>query len=106
VSALFHGEKASLIGHALGNASESPPCCSSWWRFFVDLKPAVDENFFFSTSDPGVRESKAVEQRFPSQPQLILAVSSRIFLPRDTSVEFNASPSNLKRSMKWVRSKA
>src|SRR6266436_2274259 len=42
---------------------------------FVDLKPAVDENFFFSTSDPGVRESKKVEQRFPSQPQLILAVS-------------------------------
>ena len=30
---------------------------------FVDLKPAVDENFFFSTSDPGVRESKKVEQR-------------------------------------------
>src|SRR5256714_6824513 len=43
---------------------------------FVDLKPAGDENFFFSTSDPGVRESKKVEQRFPSQPQLILAVSS------------------------------
>src|SRR5256714_5161428 len=44
---------------------------------FVDLKPAVDENFFFSTTDPGVRESKKVEQRFPSQPQLILAVSSQ-----------------------------
>src|SRR5256714_2855695 len=44
---------------------------------FVDLKPAVGENFFFSTSDPGVRESKKVEQRFPSQPQLILAVSSQ-----------------------------
>src|SRR5689334_13941983 len=43
---------------------------------FVDLKPVVDENFFFSTSDPGVQESKKVEQRFPSQPQLILAVSS------------------------------
>src|SRR5205809_1003041 len=44
---------------------------------FVDLKPAVDENFFFSTGDPGVRESKMVEQRFPSQPQLILEVSSQ-----------------------------
>src|SRR5213596_2669470 len=44
---------------------------------FVDLKPAVDENFFFSTSDPGVRQSKKVEQSFPSQPQLILAVSSQ-----------------------------
>jgi len=44
---------------------------------FVDLKPVVDENFFFSTSDPGVQQSKKIEQRFPSQPQLILAVSSR-----------------------------
>src|SRR5436190_8036570 len=44
---------------------------------FVDLKPVVDENFFFSTSDPGVQQSKKVEQRFPAQPQLILAVSSQ-----------------------------
>src|SRR6184192_204743 len=44
---------------------------------FVDLKPVVDENFFFSTSDPGVQQSKKVEQRFPSQPQLIMAVSSQ-----------------------------
>src|SRR6266702_7448119 len=44
---------------------------------FVDLKPVVDENFFFSTSDPGFGQSKKIEQRFPSQPQLILAVSSR-----------------------------
>ncbi|PYL99362.1 MAG: hypothetical protein DMF19_12675 [Verrucomicrobia bacterium] len=50
---------------------------------FVDLKPVVDENFFFSTSDPGVQQSKKVEQRFPSQPQLILAVSSQdISTPR------------------------
>src|SRR5213083_3710718 len=44
---------------------------------FVDLKPVVDENFFFSTSDPGFGQSKKIEQRFPSQPELILAVSSR-----------------------------
>src|SRR5437867_2735036 len=44
---------------------------------FVDLKPMVDENFFFSTSDPGFGQSKKIEQRFPSQPQVILAVSSR-----------------------------
>src|SRR3989440_3730541 len=44
---------------------------------FVDLKPVVDENFFFSTIDPAVKQSKKVEQRFPSQPQLILAVSSQ-----------------------------
>lgn len=43
---------------------------------FVDLKPRVEENFFFSTSDPGFGQEKRIEQRFPSQPQLILAVSS------------------------------
>src|SRR5438309_10239601 len=47
---------------------------------FVDLKPVVDENFFFSTSDPGFGQSKKIEQRFPSQPEVILAVS-----PRDIS---------------------
>src|SRR5437667_2022684 len=44
---------------------------------FVDLKPVVEENFFFSTNDPGFGQSKKIEQRFPSQPQLIVAVSSR-----------------------------
>src|SRR6266851_5280101 len=43
---------------------------------FVDLRPVVEENFFFSTSDPGFGQSKKIEQRFPSQPELILAVSS------------------------------
>ncbi|HEV8617983.1 MAG TPA: MMPL family transporter [Candidatus Udaeobacter sp.] len=43
----------------------------------VDLKPVVDENFFFSTTDPGVRQSKKIAQHFPSQPEIILAVSSR-----------------------------
>jgi len=43
---------------------------------FVDLKPVVDENFFFSTSDPGVVQSKKIEQHFPSRPELILTVSS------------------------------
>src|SRR5712692_5034784 len=44
---------------------------------FVDLKPVVDENFFFSTSDIQFRQSKKIEQLFPSQPELIVAVSSR-----------------------------
>src|SRR5881396_523728 len=44
---------------------------------FVDLKPHVDENFFFSTSDPQFQQSKKIEQRFPSHPEVILAVSSR-----------------------------
>src|SRR6266705_6691594 len=43
----------------------------------VDLKPVVDENFFFSTSDPEFRQSKKIEQRFPSRPEVILTVSSR-----------------------------
>ena len=43
----------------------------------VDLNPVVDQNFFFSTNDPGIRQTKKIEQRFPSQPEVILAVSSR-----------------------------
>src|SRR5438094_1045712 len=49
----------------------------------VELKPVVDENFFFSTSDPQFRQSKKIEQRFPSRPEVILTVSSRnISAPR------------------------
>src|SRR5205823_8708688 len=44
---------------------------------FVDLKPVVDANFFFSTSDPGFGQSKKIERLFPSQPEVILAVWSR-----------------------------
>jgi hypothetical protein len=43
----------------------------------VDLKPVVDQNFFFSTHDPGIQQTKKIEQRFPSQPEVILAVASR-----------------------------
>src|SRR5437773_12338712 len=44
---------------------------------FVNLTPVVDQNFFFSTNDPGIQQTKKIEQRFPSQPEVILAVSSR-----------------------------
>src|ERR1041384_1990734 len=44
---------------------------------FVDLKPVVDENFFFSTSDPGIQQTKKIEHRFPSRTEVILTVSSR-----------------------------
>src|SRR2546425_11268001 len=44
--------------------------------FFVDLKPVVEENFFFSTSDPAFQQSREIDKDFPSQPQVILAVSS------------------------------
>src|ERR1051325_3006842 len=42
----------------------------------VDLHPVVDENFFFATSDPAVRQEKKIEKRFPNQLQLILTVSA------------------------------
>ena len=42
----------------------------------VDLKPEVDENFFFSTSDPQLTQSKKIDKRFPSPSELILTVSS------------------------------
>lgn len=43
---------------------------------FVDLKPVVDESFFFSSRDPSFRQASKIDQRFPSSPELILAVSS------------------------------
>src|SRR3989440_4890750 len=44
---------------------------------FVDLKPVVEENFFFATSDPAFGQQKKVEQHFPSEPDLLLVVSAR-----------------------------
>src|SRR5256714_6104130 len=43
---------------------------------FVDLKPVVDENFFFSTGDPQYRQTKKIEKEFPSQTEVIFAVAS------------------------------
>jgi len=43
---------------------------------FVDLKPQVDEQFFFASDDPQLRESNAINRRFPSGSQLILSVAS------------------------------
>src|SRR5436190_20875712 len=42
----------------------------------VDLKPRVEENFFFSSSDPQFQESKKIEERFPAGAQLIISVSA------------------------------
>src|ERR1051325_7184064 len=44
---------------------------------FVDLRPFVEENFFFATSDPAFGQEKQVEKQFPSEPDLLLVVSSR-----------------------------
>lgn len=43
---------------------------------FVDLKPVVDENFFFSSKDPQFRQTKKIEKQFPSPTEVIFAVSS------------------------------
>jgi predicted RND superfamily exporter protein len=42
----------------------------------VDLRPVVDQNFFFSTEDPEVKQSKKIEKTFPTRPELVLAVST------------------------------
>jgi len=43
---------------------------------FVDLKPQVEENFFFSSNDPQFREDARIDRTFPSSSQLILNVAS------------------------------
>ena len=48
-------------------------CCVA---MFVDLKPHVDENFFFSSSDPRFQESAKIDRIFGSDSQMILAVAS------------------------------
>jgi uncharacterized protein len=44
----------------------------------VDLRPQVDENFFFSTSDPQLGQSKKIEKYYPAPSQVLLAVSGNI----------------------------
>ena len=43
---------------------------------FVDLTPHVDEDFFFSEKDPQYRQTKEIEQLFPSPAQIIVSVSA------------------------------
>ncbi|MFL6542697.1 MAG: efflux RND transporter permease subunit [Chthoniobacterales bacterium] len=43
----------------------------------VDLKPVVDENFFFSSSDPQYRQAKQAQKHFGSSPQIILSAAAR-----------------------------
>jgi predicted RND superfamily exporter protein len=44
---------------------------------FVDLKPHVDENFFFAATDPAFGQEKKVQHDFPSELDLLLVVSTR-----------------------------
>ena len=43
---------------------------------FVNLKPEVGENFFFSSSDPQYQEDARIDRTFPSGSQLIVSVAS------------------------------
>src|SRR5437762_11362515 len=43
---------------------------------FVDLRPVVEENFFFASTDPAFGQEKKVEEHFPSEPDLLLVVSA------------------------------
>jgi predicted RND superfamily exporter protein len=43
---------------------------------FVDLTPAVEADFFFSTDDPQLQGTRLVERQFGSAPQIFVAVRS------------------------------
>jgi uncharacterized protein len=43
---------------------------------FVDLKPQVESNFFFSPGDPEYHDSAKIDRIFPSGTQLIISVAS------------------------------
>jgi predicted RND superfamily exporter protein len=40
--------------------------------FVVDLAPRVEHDFFFSTDDPQLQASQAIERLFPSRPQILV----------------------------------
>ncbi len=45
---------------------------------FVDLKPKVEENFFFSSNDPQFQADKSISKLFPQPPQIILSAKGDI----------------------------
>lgn len=47
----------------------------------VDLAPRVDSDFFFSTEDPQLKTSQAIEALFPSRPFLILRAAGEVKAP-------------------------
>jgi predicted RND superfamily exporter protein len=66
--------------------------------FFVDLKPRVDENFFFSSNDPEFHESAKIDRIFPSGSQLIISVAS----PRISSEHYLERLAQLTRQLQSV----
>src|SRR5437870_5458633 len=47
----------------------------------VDLKPRVDELFFFSKNDPQVRVDNQIERTFPDPPKILLAAAGDVRSP-------------------------
>lgn len=52
-------------------------CLTVFFRV-VDLKPQVDENFFFSSDDPQFRADKLISEIFPQPPQIIIGARGDI----------------------------
>jgi uncharacterized protein len=64
----------------------------------VDLKPRVDQNFFFSSNDPQLQSDRLITKLFLQEPQLILSAGGDIRSPvylrkvRELSDELSAIP--------------
>src|SRR5512135_339277 len=48
---------------------------------YVDLKPRVDQNFFFSSDDPQLQADRQIAKIFVEEPQLILSAMGEIRSP-------------------------
>src|SRR6266567_1631748 len=65
---------------------------------YVDMKPRVDENFFFSRNDPQVQADKLISKMFLQTPELILSAKGDIRSPdylgkvRELTDELSATP--------------
>ncbi len=65
---------------------------------FVDLKPRVGENFFFSSNDPQFHESAKIDRIFPSGSQVIVSVAS----PRISSEHYLERLAQLTRQLQSI----
>jgi len=46
---------------------------------YVDLKPEVEENFFFSSNDPQFQADKSISKLFPQPPEIIISAKGDIY---------------------------
>ncbi len=50
-----------------------------FFRTCADLKPQVEENFFFASNDPQFQADKNISKLFPQKPQIILSAKGDIY---------------------------